>query len=142
MSKTSLLTWCVSTCTKHRHNSTISPRVTINDLLTSLHKHKITNLQKFELNNLSSKWRDNYERKNTTVTWRCVLSDAWFRDLKIYSLSTKKGPRRRGRTKQKKWLILIWSYSGTLWIGLRNLTIKGSGHYLYCQRPVFSLGVS
>ena len=48
----------------------------------SQHVHKITNLWKFELN-WSSELRDNYERKNTLVTRSCVLSDAWFRDLKF-----------------------------------------------------------
>ena len=47
---------------------------------------KITNLWKFELNR-SSKLRDDNERKITLVTRSCVLSDAWFRDLKIYSKS-------------------------------------------------------
>ena len=45
--------------------------------------HKITNLLKFELNR-SSMLRDNNERKNTLVTLSCALSDAWFRDLKLY----------------------------------------------------------
>ena len=44
--------------------------------------HKSTNLGNFELD-WSSELRNNYERKNTLVTWSCVLSDAWFRDLKI-----------------------------------------------------------
>ena len=48
--------------------------------------HKITNLWKFELNR-SSKLLDNNERKkNTLVTRSCVLSDAWFRDLKFLVL--------------------------------------------------------
>ena len=51
---TSLLTWCIS-------------------------MHKTTNLWKFELS-CSSKLRDN---KKKLVKWSCVLSDAWFRDLKI-----------------------------------------------------------
>ena len=42
----------------------------------SQHMHKITNLWKFELN-----WSS---KKNTLVKRRCVLSDDWFRDLKIY----------------------------------------------------------
>ena len=52
--------------------------------------HKITNLWKFELD-WSSKLRDNNERKNTLVTWRCVLSDAGFQDLKfkIWGLEIK-----------------------------------------------------
>ena len=41
----------------------------------SQHKHKITNMWKFELNWLS-KLRDNNKRKNTLVTQGCVLSDA------------------------------------------------------------------
>ena len=36
----------------------------------------------FKLNR-SSKLRDNNERKNTLITRSCVLSDAWFRDLKF-----------------------------------------------------------
>ena len=52
-------------------------------LAVSQHMHKVTNLWKFELNR-SSKLRDNNERNNTLVTQRCVLSDAWFRDLKFY----------------------------------------------------------
>ena len=44
--------------------------------------HKITNLWKFELN-WSSKLRDNNEIKNTFVTRSCVLSVAWFWDLKV-----------------------------------------------------------
>ena len=48
----------------------------------SHHMHKITNLWKFHLN-WSSKLRDNNERTNTLVTRSCVLSDAWFRDLKF-----------------------------------------------------------
>ena len=44
--------------------------------------HKITTLWKFQLNR-SSKLRDNKERKNTLVTRSCVLSEAWFRDLKL-----------------------------------------------------------
>ena len=45
--------------------------------------HKITNLWKFVLN-WSSKLRDNNGRKNSTLLARsCVLSHAWFRDLKI-----------------------------------------------------------
>ena len=43
---------------------------------------KWVNLWKFELN-WSSKLRDNNERKTTLFTRSCVLSDAWFRDLKI-----------------------------------------------------------
>ena len=43
----------------------------------SEHKHKITNLWKFELNR-SSKLRDKNEIKNTPVTRNCVLSYAWF----------------------------------------------------------------
>ena len=46
----------------------------------SQHMHTITNLCKFKLN-LSSKLRDNNERKNTIVTQSRVLSDAWFQDL-------------------------------------------------------------
>ena len=46
--------------------------------------HKITNLWKFELNR-SSKLQDNNERKNTLVTRSCVLSDAWFWDLKFWN---------------------------------------------------------
>ena len=48
----------------------------------SQHMHNITNLWKFELNR-SSKLRDNNERINTLVARSCVLSDAWFRDLKF-----------------------------------------------------------
>ena len=48
----------------------------------SQHMLKITNLWKFDLN-WSSKWQDNNGRKNTNVTQSCVLSDAWFRDLKF-----------------------------------------------------------
>ena len=47
------------------------------------HKHTITPLWIFELNR-SSKLRDNIKRKNTFVTRRCVLSDAWFWDFKFY----------------------------------------------------------
>ena len=43
---------------------------------------KMTNLWKFELNR-SSKLGDNKERKNTLVKRSCVLSDAWFQDLKF-----------------------------------------------------------
>ena len=52
-------------------------------LSVSQHMHKITILWKFELN-WSSKLRDNNERKKHIVTRSCVLSDAWFRDLKFY----------------------------------------------------------
>ena len=45
--------------------------------------HKKTNLWKFELNQLSKLRDNNNERKNTLVTQSCVLSDAWFRDLKL-----------------------------------------------------------
>ena len=48
----------------------------------SLGVSKITNLWKFELN-WSSKMQDNKERKTTLVTRSCLLSDAWFRNLKI-----------------------------------------------------------
>ena len=48
----------------------------------SQHMRKITNLWNFELNR-SSKLRDNNERKSTYVTRSCVLSEAWFRDLKF-----------------------------------------------------------
>ena len=51
-------------------------------LTVSQHMHKITNLWKFKLNR-SSKLRDKNGRKNTLVTRSCVLSDAWFRDLKF-----------------------------------------------------------
>ena len=51
-------------------------------LSESQHMHKITNLRKFELN-WSSKLRDNNERKCVLATRSCVLSDAWFQDLKI-----------------------------------------------------------
>ena len=44
--------------------------------------NNITNLWKFELNR-SSKLRDNNGRKNTLVIRSCVLSNAWFWDLKI-----------------------------------------------------------
>ena len=44
--------------------------------------HEITNLWKFELT-LSSKLRDNNERKNTLVTRSYLHLDAWFRDLKF-----------------------------------------------------------
>ena len=47
----------------------------------SQHMHKITNLWKFELNWSSKLW-DMNERKNTLLT-SCVLSDAWFLDLKF-----------------------------------------------------------
>ena len=50
--------------------------------------HKITNLWKFELD-WSSELQDNYERKNTHVTWSCVLSDAWFWDLKFLTQCLK-----------------------------------------------------
>ena len=48
----------------------------------SQHRHKITNLWKFELNR-SSNLRDNNDRKNALVTWSCVHLDGWFRDLKF-----------------------------------------------------------
>ena len=48
----------------------------------SQHMQKITNLWKFELNCSSKLW-DNNKRKNTLVTWSCVLSDPCFRDLKF-----------------------------------------------------------
>ena len=54
LSKTSLLTWCISTC----------------------NVHKITELWKFELN-WSSKLQDNNVRKNTLVARNCMLLDAW-----------------------------------------------------------------
>ena len=59
-------------------------------LAVSHHKHKITNIWKFELNR-SSKLRDNDERKTTLVTRSCVLSDAWFRDIRFsfWGLETK-----------------------------------------------------
>ena len=41
----------------------------------SQHKHKITNLSKFELNR-SSNLRENNERKNTLVTRSCVHLDS------------------------------------------------------------------
>ena len=57
LSKTSLLTWCISTYAKN-------------------------NLWKFELN-WSSKLQGKNGRKNAIDTQSCVLSDAWFWDLKI-----------------------------------------------------------
>ena len=55
---------------------------TVFSLGVSQHMHKITNLWKFELK-WSSKVQDMNELKNTIVTRSCVLSDAWFRDLKF-----------------------------------------------------------
>ena len=52
------------------------------------HIHKITKLWKFELN-WSLKLRDNNERKNSLVTQSCLLSDGWFRDLKILNLRSR-----------------------------------------------------
>ena len=48
----------------------------------SQHMHKISNLWKFE-HNLSSSCEITMKEKNILVTWSCVLSDAWFRELKI-----------------------------------------------------------
>ena len=55
----------------------------VSSLGVSQHMHEITNQWKFELS-WSSKLRNNNEIKNTLVTWSCVLSVAWFRDLKIW----------------------------------------------------------
>ena len=61
----------------------------------SQHMHKITNLWTFELNR-SSKLRDNNERKKINlVTRSCVLSDAWFRDLKILNLMSRNKIREK-----------------------------------------------
>ena len=46
--------------------------------------HKITNLWKFELTWSLKLWEQ--WKKNTLVKRSCVLSDAWFRDLKIWGL--------------------------------------------------------
>ena len=44
--------------------------------------HKITNLWKFKLD-LSSKLQDNNGRRKNLVTWSCVFSEAYTRNLKI-----------------------------------------------------------
>ena len=49
---------------------------------------RMANKIKYEIDR-SSKLRDNNERKNTLVTRTCVLSDAWFRDLKSNSEVSK-----------------------------------------------------
>ena len=54
----------------------------------SQHMHTITTLWELELKRFS-KWRDENGRKNTFVTPSCVLSDAWFRDLKFKSVVSK-----------------------------------------------------
>ena len=54
----------------------------VSSLGVSQHTHKITTLWKLSSNWLSQ-LRDNSERSNTLVKRSCVLSDAWFQDLRF-----------------------------------------------------------
>ena len=81
---TCLLRSLLWSCIKDAWTLMVNCQKPVFSLGVSQQVHKITNLWKFDCNWLSQ-LRDNDERQNTLVTRGCMLSDAWFQDLKSNS---------------------------------------------------------